>query len=68
MTGAHRKTSSLRVWRGAAVFAVAGWLSFGSPALAWNEEGHKIVALVALHYLDPAAKQKIDAMLAAGSR
>jgi hypothetical protein len=34
------------------------------PALAWNEEGHKIVALVADHYLDPAVKQRIDAILA----
>ena len=34
-------------------------------AFAWDEEGHKIVALIADHYLDPAVKQKIDAMLAA---
>jgi hypothetical protein len=36
-----------------------------SPAFAWNEEGHRIVALIAEHYLEPAAKQKIDAMLSA---
>ena len=36
-----------------------------SPALAWNEEGHRIVALIADHYLEPAAKQKVDAILGA---
>jgi hypothetical protein len=36
-----------------------------SQAFAWNEEGHRIVALIADHYLDPAVKQKIDAMLRA---
>jgi hypothetical protein len=36
-----------------------------SPAFAWDEEGHKIVALIADHYLDPAVKKKIDAMLTA---
>lgn len=34
-------------------------------ARAWNEEGHRIVALVAAHYLEPAVKQKVDALLAA---
>ncbi len=36
-----------------------------AKAFAWDEEGHKIVALIADHYLDPAVKQKVDAMLAA---
>jgi hypothetical protein len=35
------------------------------PALAWGDEGHKIVALIAGQFLTPAVKQKIDAMLAA---
>jgi hypothetical protein len=43
---------------------VAGTLLPGK-AFAWDEEGHKIVALIADHYLDPAVKQKVDAMLAA---
>lgn len=34
-----------------------------SPAFAWDEEGHKIIALIADHYLDPAVKKKVDAML-----
>ena len=50
----------------AALFAASAYLVLpSSPALAWNEEGHRIVALVAQHYLEPAVKQKIDAMLAA---
>ena len=48
---------------------IAGALLAGTlvpgKALAWDEEGHKIVALIADHYLDPAVKQKVDAMLAA---
>ena len=36
-----------------------------SRAFAWDEEGHRVVALIADHYLDTAAKQKVDAMLAA---
>jgi hypothetical protein len=36
-----------------------------SPAFAWSEEGHRIVALIADHYLDAAAKQQVDAMLSA---
>jgi hypothetical protein len=43
---------------------IAGALLPGK-AFAWDEEGHKIVALIADHYLDPAVKQKVDAMLAA---
>lgn len=47
------------------VILIAGALLPGKAALAWDEEGHKIVALIADHYLDPAVKQKVDAMLAA---
>jgi hypothetical protein len=36
-----------------------------STAYAWSEEGHKIVALIADHYLDPAVKKQVDAMLKA---
>lgn len=44
---------------------IAGALLLPGKAFAWDEEGHKIVALIADHYLDPAVKQKVDAMLAA---
>jgi hypothetical protein len=34
-------------------------------ASAWGDDGHKTVALIAQHYLTPAARTKINAMLAA---
>jgi hypothetical protein len=45
---------------------VAGGSSFiARSALAWGDEGHKIVTLIAEHYLDPAARARVSAMLAA---
>lgn len=35
-----------------------------APALAWGVEGHEVTALVAEHFLEPAAKKKLDALLA----
>ncbi len=34
-------------------------------ALAWDDEGHKVIALIADHYLSPAARDKVQSMLAA---
>ena len=34
-------------------------------ALAWGDEGHETIALIAEHYLTPAAKAQVDALLAA---
>jgi hypothetical protein len=34
-------------------------------ALAWGDEGHEIVALVAQAHLDPQALKKVNALLAA---
>jgi hypothetical protein len=33
------------------------------PALAWSDEGHEIVALIAEHYLDEAARTKVAMLL-----
>jgi hypothetical protein len=33
-------------------------------AFAWGNEGHEIVALIAAHYLTPAATSQVNAMLA----
>lgn len=33
-------------------------------AWAWGDEGHIVVALIADHYLDPAVREKVNAMLA----
>jgi hypothetical protein len=35
------------------------------PAFAWGDEGHKIIALIAEHYLDPAARAKMAMLLSA---
>jgi hypothetical protein len=35
------------------------------PALAWGDEGHKVIALIAEHYLDPAVRAKVATLLAA---
>jgi hypothetical protein len=37
----------------------------GSPALAWGDRGHEIIALVADHELQPKVRAKLRAMLAA---
>ena len=34
------------------------------PALAWGHEGHEVIATIARGYLTPAARAKVDAMLA----
>ena len=34
-------------------------------ALAWGDEGHKIIALIAQSQFDPAAQKKVRALLAA---
>jgi hypothetical protein len=36
-------------------------------ACAWGDEGHKIIVLIAEHYLDPAARAKVAMLLAADS-
>jgi hypothetical protein len=45
---------------------VACSVALGSrPALAWGDEGHEIIALVAERFLDPAVREKVTAMTAA---
>jgi hypothetical protein len=34
-------------------------------AAAWGDDGHKVVALIAQHYLTPTTKMQVDALLAA---
>ena len=49
-----------------AVVASTAVLSCPSaPALAWGDEGHEVVALVARHYMRPEVLARVDAMLAA---
>src|SRR6516164_8628958 len=37
------------------------------PALAWGDEGHEAVALVAQEFLTPTAKQHLESLLASGN-
>jgi hypothetical protein len=34
------------------------------PACAWGDEGHAVIARIALHYLTPAVQQRVQALLA----
>jgi hypothetical protein len=34
-------------------------------ALAWGDEGHKVIGIIAEHFLEPIVRQKVDALLAA---
>jgi hypothetical protein len=35
------------------------------PAFAWGDEGHKVIALIAEHYLESAVRSKVATLLAA---
>lgn len=49
-----------------ALLAVAWFIVvLPEPALAWGNEGHEIITAIARSYLTPAARTKIDALLAA---
>ncbi len=41
------------------------WGAPSRPALAWGDEGHEIIALVAQSFLQPDVRRKVAAMLAA---
>ena len=50
----------LLVW-----FLLTAALTDPLPAFAWGDEGHKVIALIAEHYLDPAVRSKVAKLLAA---
>jgi hypothetical protein len=57
-------------WRSAkhllfACFLLAFAAAVPHPAFAWGDKGHEIIALIAEHYLDPAARTKVVRLLAA---
>jgi hypothetical protein len=35
-----------------------------APACAWSDEGHEVIALIADHYLEPAVRDRVSAILA----
>lgn len=45
--------------------ALLCWCLIPSSAFAWGEKGHRIVALVALEHLSPAARKGVAALLSA---
>jgi hypothetical protein len=48
-----------------ACFLIASALETPRPAFAWGDEGHKVIALIAEHYLDPAVRSKVTTLLSA---
>jgi nuclease S1 len=48
----------------AALGAMASLCCVTTPAYAWGDEGHEIIALIADHYLDPAVRRKVNSILA----
>jgi hypothetical protein len=51
----------------AGTFALALSINFAQPrpAVAWGDEGHEVVALVAQSFLDPDVRRRVTALLAA---
>jgi hypothetical protein len=54
----HRR-SCIAIFVGAALSTMSG-----GSANAWGRMGHEVSALIAYHYLTPAARKKLDALLA----
>jgi hypothetical protein len=50
--------------RAALLACVAAGLSIGQGAGAWGDEGHEVVGLIAEHYLTPAVRARVEALLA----
>jgi hypothetical protein len=49
----------------AVVLALACGAAWCDPSLAWGDEGHAVIALIAQHYLNPVTNRRVDALLAA---
>src|SRR5262245_51097964 len=45
------------------LFAVTLCLTLSAPALAWNDTGHQVVALIAYKALDDATQKKVQDIL-----
>jgi hypothetical protein len=60
LTHTMPKTDS--VFKGLHTLSLCFWFSI--PVLAWNGEGHMIVAQIAYNHLDPAVKAQCDALVA----
>jgi len=49
----------------AATLSIVIGVSPDAPALAWGDEGHEVIGLIAQSFLEPATRRKVDALLAA---
>jgi hypothetical protein len=56
-----KRAASIAAGTVAAAFALCG------QALAWGDQGHRIVAEIAEHYLEPAAARQVRELLALGN-
>jgi S1/P1 Nuclease len=54
--------NSIKLCGAIVLFFYAVW---SAPALAWGDEGHEVIALIAQSRLDPGARKNVDALLAA---
>jgi hypothetical protein len=50
--------------RAASLALITAILATAGPAAAWGDLGHEVTALIAYRHLTPAAKAKVDALLA----
>jgi hypothetical protein len=50
------------ILKGLIALGLASW--FSTPVVAWNGEGHMIVAQIAYNHLDPAVKAQCDSLVA----
>lgn len=54
-----------RQWALAITLLSCAMVAATRPALAWGDEGHRIIALVAERFLEPSVREKVSAMLSA---
>jgi hypothetical protein len=70
--GLKRRHHQGTIWAGdlqkpplLAWFLLAIALTTPHPAIGWGDEGHKVIALITEHYLDPALRSRVTTLLAA---
>jgi S1/P1 Nuclease len=59
------RTTNIRGQLIAIMIALVCGTAWCDRSLAWGDEGHEVIALIAQHYLNPAAARNVSALLAA---
>lgn len=49
----------------ALIMMIACGIARPTPGWSWGDDGHEVIALIARSFLDPVARQRVDALLAA---